>query len=551
MSLAEAVGVLQQETGHLFRLGEAVGIVLGQDMPDGHQPLAGDPLSGLDTLTFPETTASGAVYALNGVTNAARSRVYPFDQSSTFSATVAVTAADRAGNVRAASFGVVHDTTPPLVTLDAPSSSGLIVPIHWQGQDGESGLRSYTIRYSPSLTGPWTDWLTNTTATFGQFPGAANQAYYFQVEAVDNVNNTATAQAGPVTVHSVTKYYYHGDTRVAMRQGDVVYFLHSDHLGSTSLTTDDGGTVVSEVRYFPYGEERWTDGETPTDFTFTGQRAEMGFGLYDYNARYYDSGSGRFISPDTIVPEPGNPQSLNRYSYVLNRPVGYTDPSGHWGGDVMDLAVPMDTYEGMMGGGGGGLVIALAVSTIIIAQNAPEISEAMSDVFIPPYVPADQEGFTLQESSSSLSPGPTLDMPAWDPVYSYPLGANGDQTIGLDFPNLQPGVLGDGIYEARWKVGDPINAQTKKGYPSWTTVQERYWKNRASSALPGEFSDGNIERMKAGNAPLHPQLNVPQELHHINGRNIPDPHNISNLRELWPWEHAAVDPFRTYTGPRP
>jgi hypothetical protein len=38
---------------------------------------------------------------------------------------------------------------------------------------------------------------------------------------------------------------------------------------------------------------------------------------------------GRFISADPIVPEPGNPQSLNRYSYVLNNPVRYTDPTGH------------------------------------------------------------------------------------------------------------------------------------------------------------------------------------------------------------------------------
>lgn len=38
---------------------------------------------------------------------------------------------------------------------------------------------------------------------------------------------------------------------------------------------------------------------------------------------------GRFISPDTIVPEPGNPQSFNRYSYVLNSPLNFTDPTGH------------------------------------------------------------------------------------------------------------------------------------------------------------------------------------------------------------------------------
>ena len=47
------------------------------------------------------------------------------------------------------------------------------------------------------------------------------------------------------------------------------------------------------------------------------------------NARWYDSSIGRFISADTIVPDPANPQSYNRYSYVYNNPVNFTDPSGH------------------------------------------------------------------------------------------------------------------------------------------------------------------------------------------------------------------------------
>jgi RHS repeat-associated protein len=70
-------------------------------------------------------------------------------------------------------------------------------------------------------------------------------------------------------------------------------------------------------------------GSVPTDKLFTGQRLD-GTGLYYYNARYYDPSIGRFISPDTIVPHPANPQSFNRYSYCLNNPLTYIDPSGHW-----------------------------------------------------------------------------------------------------------------------------------------------------------------------------------------------------------------------------
>jgi RHS repeat-associated protein len=74
-----------------------------------------------------------------------------------------------------------------------------------------------------------------------------------------------------------------------------------------------------------------------TDKKFTGQRLDS-TGLYYYNARYYDATIGRFISPDTIVQNPANPQTLNRYSYGLNNPLKYTDPSGYWvnlGGDFI------------------------------------------------------------------------------------------------------------------------------------------------------------------------------------------------------------------------
>jgi RHS repeat-associated protein len=89
---------------------------------------------------------------------------------------------------------------------------------------------------------------------------------------------------------------------------------------------------VAQSRYLPYGQERWTDGPAQTDFTYTGQRAERGFGLSDYAARYYDPYLNRFISADTIVPQASNPQNLNRYSYVNNNPLLYVDPTGHQGG---------------------------------------------------------------------------------------------------------------------------------------------------------------------------------------------------------------------------
>jgi RHS repeat-associated protein len=100
-------------------------------------------------------------------------------------------------------------------------------------------------------------------------------------------------------------------------------------LGTTSLVLNADGTVHSEARHYPYGQERWRNGTFPTDYRFTGQRSEAGLGLVHMGARFYDSYIGRWISADTIVPEPGNPQTFNRYSYVRNSPPRYRDPTGH------------------------------------------------------------------------------------------------------------------------------------------------------------------------------------------------------------------------------
>ena len=104
----------------------------------------------------------------------------------------------------------------------------------------------------------------------------------------------------------------------------------SDHLGGTNVTArGTDGVELGKVLYRPWGETRFSTGTTPTTWRFTGQREDVTIGLYYFNARYLDPVLGRFTQPDTIVPEPGNPQALNRYSYVLNNPLRYTDPSGH------------------------------------------------------------------------------------------------------------------------------------------------------------------------------------------------------------------------------
>jgi len=128
---------------------------------------------------------------------------------------------------------------------------------------------------------------------------------------------------------TMKKYYYAGGTRVAERKGTTLYWLLSDHLGSTNITANSSGSKTAEVRYKPWGETRYTYGTTQTTFRYTGQREESSLGLYWYASRWYSPGLGRFVSPDTIIPQPGNPQAWDRYSYTSNNPINFIDPSGH------------------------------------------------------------------------------------------------------------------------------------------------------------------------------------------------------------------------------
>jgi len=135
----------------------------------------------------------------------------------------------------------------------------------------------------------------------------------------------------PSGANTITRYYSLGGSVMKYDGTDLEYIL-SDQQGSTMAVLDDAGVLVanSEKRYLPFGDVRTDLGTSnQTDYVYTGQREIEGSELMDYNARFLNPGLSRFTQPDTIIPNPANPQSLNRYSYALNNPVKYTDPTGH------------------------------------------------------------------------------------------------------------------------------------------------------------------------------------------------------------------------------
>ena len=159
------------------------------------------------------------------------------------------------------------------------------------------------------------------------------------VQVLSWTDSTPLTSGGYVALRTNSSQVLFDNIWVTADDGVITYF-HTDHLGSVSALSDGNGNLVpdSTARYTPFGDWRTepTTNPTLTDRGYTGHRHNNSptgsgndLGLIYMNARWYVPGVARFASADTLVPDPANPQSFNRYSYVLNSPINYTDPSGH------------------------------------------------------------------------------------------------------------------------------------------------------------------------------------------------------------------------------
>jgi RHS repeat-associated protein len=122
-----------------------------------------------------------------------------------------------------------------------------------------------------------------------------------------------------------------------------VQWLISDHLGTPRMILDQTGSLANMKRhdYLPFGEELFapTSGRSAAQGyaggdgvrqQFTQKERDVETGLDYFDARYFAATQGRFTSVDPLLEsaDPLMPQSWNRYSYVLNNPLVYTDPTG-------------------------------------------------------------------------------------------------------------------------------------------------------------------------------------------------------------------------------
>lgn len=116
-------------------------------------------------------------------------------------------------------------------------------------------------------------------------------------------------------------------------------FQLGNHLDSAGLELDGAGQIISYEEYYPYGSTSYqavrSQTETPKRYRFTGKERDKESGLAYHGARYYAPWLGRWTACDPADTVDG----LNLYSYVRNRPITMTDPSGQWSwGKVLGIA---------------------------------------------------------------------------------------------------------------------------------------------------------------------------------------------------------------------
>jgi RHS repeat-associated protein len=129
-------------------------------------------------------------------------------------------------------------------------------------------------------------------------------------------------------------------TRAAGAEPETVYLLE-DQLGGVDGFTSAGGELLTRASYQPFGAHRsgnwlgssptaaeWQQIQRTTPRGYTGHEHLNNLGVIHMNGRVYDPVLGRFLSPDPIVQSPHDTQGFNRYAYVRNNPLRYTDPSG-------------------------------------------------------------------------------------------------------------------------------------------------------------------------------------------------------------------------------
>ncbi len=161
-----------------------------------------------------------------------------------------------------------------------------------------------------------------------------DQERWYSEYTAENGSVRETVYAGnyeKVTENGVTREFYYLDGNViVVKQNGVFtpYLAFKDNLGSFLSIMDKDGYSVFDAEYDVWGKQEVYLNDIGFQRGYTGHEMLDEFDIINMNGRLYDPTIARFLSPDNYVQAPDNSQSFNRYSYCLNNPLKYTDPSG-------------------------------------------------------------------------------------------------------------------------------------------------------------------------------------------------------------------------------
>jgi RHS repeat-associated protein len=150
---------------------------------------------------------------------------------------------------------------------------------------------------------------------------------------VDDLNPTGLPQVVEEVVNgAVTRQYTYGLQRISQQQYInntwTPSFYVYDGGGSVRQLTDSTGNVTDEYEYDAYGNSFTKSGTTPNNYLYRGEQFDSDLGLYYLRARYYNPGTGRFLSRDPEEGKAIDPKTLHKYLYVGANPIRFIDPTG-------------------------------------------------------------------------------------------------------------------------------------------------------------------------------------------------------------------------------
>lgn len=152
---------------------------------------------------------------------------------------------------------------------------------------------------------------------------------------------------------NVTEFIYVDDNFVMLRKDNgtfLPYVVVKDNIGSIISIYAGDGTQVYSASYDAWGKQTVTMNKIGFIRGYCGHEMLNDYQIINMNGRLYDPVLGRFLSPDNFVQTPDFSQNYNRYSYCLNNPLKYADPSGELFGidDLVWFGAAMGAFMGAM-----------------------------------------------------------------------------------------------------------------------------------------------------------------------------------------------------------